>query len=71
MENIMDESMKKEIDEMSLYDMLYNQRFAPFGDPLFTGNVGLYFTEVMQAKRNAAPDSEWIRISKAIGWKKR
>ncbi len=64
----MEEAMKERIDNMSLYDMLYQQRFAPFGDPLFTGNVGIYFAKVMQAKRNAAPDSEWTRISKSIGW---
>lgn len=65
-----DQDMKERIDKMPLYDMLYNQRFAPIGDPLFTGNVGLYFAEVMQAKRNAAPNGEWTRISKMIGWQK-
>lgn len=60
--------IKKEIDEMSYYEMLKLQRFSKSGHMYFTGLIGEYFAKVMQEKKEALPAGESVRISKQIGW---
>lgn len=62
------ESVKKEIDDMSLEEMLERWRFDVCGTPIFEGESGNYFAEVMKQKRNDAPTKDWWEISKKIGW---
>jgi hypothetical protein len=64
----MTEAEKKWIDNASYRDLLYKIRFAPVGEPMFTGDTGEYFVKV-QRERRAAPggDGEHVRASKEIG----
>jgi len=59
--------LKKQIDEMSLRNMLIKNRFSPAGDPLFQGESGRYFLQVLSKKRNEDPN-KFAQISKDIGW---
>ena len=59
---------KEQIDLMPLEDMLRKNRFAPIGDPLFQGEIGDYFMEVMKEKKSNISPEEWTRISKNLGW---
>lgn len=59
---------KAKIDAMSYYDLLKGWRFAPVGDPLFQGETGDYYAQVMAKKRvEVGPDAH-TGISKEIGW---
>ena len=60
--------LKQKIDAMSVEDMLRKSRFAPLGDPLFTGESGEYFFRAMNKKKDALPEGDWSRISKCVGW---
>jgi hypothetical protein len=61
--------MKKWIDAASYEALLRRWRFAPAGgDPIFQGEVGDYYNEVMFKKRDALPAGEQVRASKAVGW---
>ena len=63
----MDE-MKDWIDNASYEALLTKWRFAKTGDPFFVGEIGEYFSEKMNAKRNVIGNEEHVRISKKIGW---
>ncbi len=63
----MTDEQKKQIDEMDYELMLRLNRFAPPGHPMFIGDTGKYFMEVMRKKRDADPDAA-VRASKSIGW---
>ena len=63
----MDPEVKKNIDSMSLTDMLTLWRFAKIGHPLLSGLTGDYFSIVLFAKKAADPEA-WTRASKAVGW---
>lgn len=54
---------KKQIDDMSQYQMARIWRFAPSGEPLLQGDVGAYFTESFKSKGFFTP-----AISMALGW---
>lgn len=54
---------KRQIDEMTQFQMAYHWRFAPVGDPLLQGDTGDYFTKVFKEKGFFTP-----QISKEIGW---
>lgn len=60
---MIDENIKKQIDNMSQYEMAYKWRFSKIGDPLFQGEVGDYFAKVFNEKGGMTPG-----ISKSIGW---
>ena len=60
----LDESVKKEIDEMSYASMLEQWRFAPSGTLIFQGESGDYFSKVMAEK---AKTVNTVKISKEIG----
>jgi hypothetical protein len=55
------------IDSASLETLLEKWRFAPAGSPLFCGETGEYYKEVMNRKREADPGG-WTAASKSIGW---
>jgi hypothetical protein len=64
------ESIKQLIDDMSYEGMLESVRFAQIGEPLFCGEVGEYFAEVMNKKRKEIGDAGHTAASKKIGWDK-
>ena len=61
-------SMKAQIDSEDYESLLRRWRFAPAGSPMFQGELGDYYSKVMQEKRKAVGDQEHVRASKAIGW---
>ena len=61
--------VKMMIDSMTYTEMLNKWRFAPAGDPLFEGESGEYFADLM-AERRASNPEEHVRASKTIGWER-
>jgi len=59
--------MKDWIDNASYSKLLERWRNAPSGDPIFIGDIGIYYAKTMAKKRPS--DSEHTKISKEIGWK--
>ncbi len=59
----MDGEMKKRIDNMTREEMASKWRFAPPGDPVFSGEAGEYFQ-----KRFSELGGFSAKISKEIGW---
>lgn len=66
----MDESMKNWIDNADYESLLSKWRNAPFGSPFFQGEIGKYYSKVMAEKRSQVGNSEHVRASKNIGWRK-
>jgi len=62
------ESIKKEIDEMSYAEMLSRWRFSKVPEPIFQGEIGEYFSKIMFEKRQQLKPDEHAKISKEIGW---
>jgi hypothetical protein len=60
--------LKKWIDDAPYDELLRKWRFAPSGDPLFMGEVGEHFREVMFRKKRELGDVEAVAASKRIGW---
>lgn len=58
--------MKKWIDNASYEQLLAKWRFAKIGDPYFQGEIGEYYSKVMNEKRKNANHTQ---ASKTIGWK--
>ena len=67
---MIDDKTKREIDSMTYEKMLRLWRFAPLGDPMFQGETGQYFSEVMKEKKSKLTDCEHVRVSKLIGWER-
>lgn len=65
---MIDLRLKEKIDSMDYKAMLRAWRFAPPGEPMFQGETGEYFVEVMGRRRQEIGDEEAVRISKRIGW---
>ena len=65
---MIDNLVKSRIDGMNYEQMLRRWRFAPIGDPLFQGEAGDYFAEVMTSKKNKLSHEEQVKVSKEIGW---
>jgi hypothetical protein len=61
------EQAKKDIDNLSHYELLKRWRFAPMGDLFFQGEIGKYWGERMQQLRDRDP-AQAVRDSKSIGW---
>ena len=61
---------KEWIDNASYEALLYKWRFAEPGSPWFQGDTGMYYRNVMGAKRDADPCGA-VAASKNIGWDKR
>ena len=64
----MDEKTKRRIDGMSYEAMLARWRFAKVGDPMFQGEVGEYFKEVMMKRRAEVGHAARVAASKRLGW---
>lgn len=64
---ILNDGDKKWIDEAPYAIMLKRWRTAPLGDDIFCGVTGKYYAEVMQQKREAITDNQYVEISKNIG----
>ena len=64
----MTKKRKEWIDNASLKELLRKNRFEPVGSPWFIGELGTYFSKVMNEKRAADP-AGWTRASKELGWK--
>lgn len=56
------------IDNASYEELLRKWRYAPAGDPMFQGETGQYYSEVMAKKRDEVGNAEHVRASKSIGW---
>lgn len=54
--------------KMSYEQMIYKWRFAPFGDPMFSGEAGQLFSKIMNEKKNKLTPEQQSEISKRIGW---
>ena len=54
---------KKQIDNMTQFEMARMWRFARVGEPLLQGETGDYFAQVFKAKGGMTPE-----ISKQLGW---
>jgi len=63
----MSQSDKEWIDNASIYDLLYLNRFAPIGDERLQGERGAYHLKVMAEKRDADPGA-YVAASKSMGW---
>lgn len=59
----MTKDMKAKIDAMSQEELCRKWRFAGLGDPMLSGEAGLYFAERLEEKGGFTPE-----ISKRIGW---
>jgi hypothetical protein len=57
-------------DTASYEDLLRRWRFAAIGDPIFQGEVGKHYAEVMAHRRAEVGPEEHTRISKRIGWER-
>lgn len=64
-EEVMNEKIKRWIDNASYEDLLYRWRFASLGDPMFQGETGDYYAAVMKEKRLSV---DHVQASKNIGW---
>lgn len=63
----MDE-MKKWIDRASYAVLLAKWRFAPVGDPMFQGEMGDYYAEIMKRKGEEIGNDGKVQASKDLGW---
>jgi len=62
------EATKKLIDGMGYEAMLRLWRNAPSDHPMFQGNTGDYYAQVMKAKRAKVGNAAHVAASKSIGW---
>jgi len=59
---------KRWIDNASYETLLKRWRFAKSGDDMFQGDIGKYYSDAMQEKKDDLPHKEQVEISKRIGW---
>ena len=59
--------IKEQIDRLNICQMLSRWRFGRVGDPIFQGEIGVYFSDRMFRLREEDPDA-WVRASKELGW---
>lgn len=64
----MTEKQKNWIDTASYYQLLKQWRFAPAGDPIFQGEVGNYYSEIMSQRKKEVGNENHVATSKSIGW---
>lgn len=63
-------SQKETIDNMGYEEMLRLWRFAPCGEPLFTGDTGDYYAKIMAEKKETIGAGRAVAASKNIGLEK-
>jgi hypothetical protein len=59
---------KSWIDGASYKELLHRWRHAPTGDPMFQGETGGYYANVMREKRAQMSDAQAAGASKKVGW---
>ena len=59
---------KNWIDGATYEEMLRRLRFSPAGDPLFIGDTGKYFSDVLKEKKEKVGQAEAAVVSKKVGW---
>ena len=64
----MTDAQKSWIDNASYVDLLRKWRFGGVGNPIFQGECGKYYVEVMERKRAEVGNAAHVRASKLIGW---
>ena len=63
----MTKEQKQWIDNSTYDELLSKWRFAPIGDPMFIGEVGDYFSQKMNEKKQD-PQIDPVKVSKRVGW---
>ena len=63
--DVMTPEQHRWIDGASYEQLLEKWRFAPVGDPLFQGDTGDYYRDVMQQKK---ANCDHVQASKNVGW---
>jgi hypothetical protein len=58
---------KQWIDNASIYDLLYKNRFEPSESGYFAGRRGVYHLKIMNQRR-AKDNAAWVAASKSMGW---
>lgn len=61
-------AIKQRIDKMTYEEMLRKWRTAPVGDPMFTGETGVYFSQRFAELKAATEDAKQVAASKLVGW---
>lgn len=64
----MADELREWIDKATYHQLLERWRCAPVGDPIFQGEIGEYYAEVMKTRRAQVGNAEHVRISKQIGF---
>ena len=62
------DEQKEWIDNASYYELLKLWRFAPSGEPKLQGEVGRYYSIMLNQRRDEVGQEEHVRTSKRIGW---
>lgn len=62
------ETTREAIDKMTYREMLELWRYEPIGSPWFSGEIAIYFSESMIAKRDALDPKERTAINKSVGF---
>lgn len=62
------EQMRDWIDHANYETLLRKWRLSPAGDPFFQGEIGEYYANVMNKKRNLVGEAAHTAASKKIGW---
>lgn len=65
---MIDRDTKKQIDDMSYETMLSLWRNSPLGHYMFQGEIGEYYSKIMNKKRNEVGQAAHVAASKSIGW---
>ncbi len=59
--------LKRHIDKLPYFDLLYAWRHSPKNDPYFINEIGEHFKKVLRAKREAIGEADAKRISDWVG----
>lgn len=65
---MINETMKEWIDNATYEQLLEHWRNAPIGNPIFQGDIGKYYSEVIRRKRSEVGHNVAVAASKRIGW---
>jgi hypothetical protein len=64
----MTNEQKNWIDNASYRKLLRKWRHSPVGDPMFQGETGDYYAQVMRAKKHEVGQAAAVQASKDVGW---
>lgn len=64
---MLSEEKKKEIDALSVRQLLSQHRFSPVGDPRYQGEEGEYRVARLAQLRDQ-DNAAYVAASKSIGW---